>query len=245
MATFTEAQKNTIKIVWAILKQEGYNDQSAAGVIGNLHAESEMDPQKNELSGGGGYGLGQWTPKSNLYSQAAALGISNATAETAEGQARIIAKGDVTGQWSVAGNTQYHSSVRASLYLSDFKLMTDLTATAANFCAHWERPSVSQARMSVRIDAANSVYQLQKGQGSLTNKGGIEMQALITIGQGSKKGISWFDGQKRHNLPDADCATILNEIYHKNTGKYMPNIDLSGSKEAWLVRLDQAINAGS
>lgn len=41
------------------------------------------------------------------------------------------------------------------------------------------------------------------------------MQALITIGQGTKKGISWFDGQKRHNLPHADCATILNEVYHK------------------------------
>lgn len=70
------------------------------------------------------------------------------------------------------------------------------------------------------------------------------MQALITIGQGTKKELAGLM-DKRHNLPHADCATILNEVYHKNTGKYMPNIDLSGDKEAWLVRLDQAINAGS
>ena len=247
MANFTEVQKSTIKIIWAILKQEGYNDQSAAGVIGNLYAESDLDPNKNQIGGGSGYGLGQWTPKSNLYAQAAILGISNAEAETTAGQARIIAQGTITGQWSTFGDTGYHSTVKSSLYLSDFKQMTDLTTTATNFCAHWERPDKNPVtlRMAIRIDATNSVYQLQKGQGNETNKGGIEMQALITIGQGSKKGVSWFDGQKRHNLPHADCATILNEVYHKNTGKYMPNIDLSGDKEAWLVRLDQAINAGS
>jgi len=58
-------------------------------------------------------------------------------------------------------------------------------------------------------------------------------------------GISWFDGKKRHNLPHKDCQEILNEIYRKNNGKDVPVLKLKGADEAWLVRLDQAINAKS
>jgi GH24 family phage-related lysozyme (muramidase) len=70
-------------------------------------------------------------------------------------------------------------------------------------------------------------------------EGEEEMQAFITV----KGGITWFDGQKRHNLPHPDCLKVLNDIYKANNGKNIPTFDFSGPAEAWLVRLDQAINA--
>lgn len=78
-----------------------------------------------------------------------------------------------------------------------------------------------------------------KNDEPINNKGEIEMQAFIKV----KGGITWFDGQKRHNLPHIDCVNVLNDIYKKNNGKEMPVLDFTGSAEAWLVRLDQAINA--
>lgn len=161
---FTTTQLETAKTVWMILKQFGYNNISAAGVIGNLYAESSLNPNVNEHSGGGGYGLGQWTPKSNLYKQAAICGISNTEAETVRGQATIIAQGDKTGQWLVYGNLDYHPTVTKNQTLSAFKETVNLSAAAANFCAHWERPNVNYAHMPVRIDATNSIYQLLDGE---------------------------------------------------------------------------------
>lgn len=52
--------------VWNYFKEKGYSDEQVAGIMGNLAWESG-DPTFNkatdseELSGGGGYGLAQWT----------------------------------------------------------------------------------------------------------------------------------------------------------------------------------------
>lgn len=52
--------------VWNYFKDQGYSDEQVAGIMGNLAWESG-DPSFNsatdseELSGGGGYGLAQWT----------------------------------------------------------------------------------------------------------------------------------------------------------------------------------------
>lgn len=185
MVNFTQSQLATATTVWNILKQYGYNDISNAGVIGNLYAESALNPNVNEHSGGGGYGLGQWTPKSNLYAQAKVLGISNAEAETAAGQAKIIAQGERTGQWLNYGNPAYHSTVVTQQTLAQFKQSNSVTAAAANFCAHWERPSVQYAHMNVRIDAAESIYQKLKGSsgGGTTKKGG-ELMLFFKVGNG-------------------------------------------------------------
>ncbi|HEN1772265.1 TPA: hypothetical protein U4A04_002991, partial [Enterococcus faecium] len=82
MATLTNEQIARGQTIAKILGKHGYNKNSQVGVVANLHWESAgLNPNANEY-GGGGYGLGQWTPKSNLYRQAQICGLSNAQAET-------------------------------------------------------------------------------------------------------------------------------------------------------------------
>lgn len=231
MVNFTSTQLETAKTVWNTLKQFGYNDNSTAGIIGNLYAESALNPNVNEHSGGGGYGLGQWTPKSNLYMQASICGISNSEAETVQGQAKIIAQGDITGQWLAYGNTAYHPTVKNYQVLSEFKKIADLTAAAANFCAHWERPNVKYAHMDIRIDATNSIYELL-GTTQKNNKGEVTMQCFYQV-KGSA-GVYYFDGKNLTGLNDMDELNILNRIYKENNEKDMPYIVTDG---AWFKRL--------
>ncbi|MDO0875235.1 phage tail tip lysozyme [Carnobacterium divergens] len=229
MVNFTSTQLETAKIVWNTLKLFNYSDISAAGVIGNLYAESALNPHVNEHGGGGGYGLGQWTPKSNVYSQARVCGISNSEAETAQGQATIIAQGDKTGQWSNYGNTAYHPTVQRNQTLSEFKQSSSLTAAAADFCAHWERPDVALAHMEIRIDAANSIYELLKGQtGTNTDKKGeIEMQ--LTYRVNNNEPTFYFDGIAVKQLAHGDELEILRRIYKANNDKDMPHMEFSSS----------------
>lgn len=46
---------------------------SISAMLGNMTFESSVNPQRQEV-GGSGYGLVQWTPKSNLISRARAIG---------------------------------------------------------------------------------------------------------------------------------------------------------------------------
>ena len=84
-------------------------------------------------------------------------------------------------------------------------------------------------------------YRLKGGNaaGDGATKGDVQPQCFIEM----NNGISWFDGKRRHNLPNKDCQEIVNRIYRENNGKDMPTMKMKGADEAWLVRLDQAINA--
>lgn len=137
---FTPEQIAVAQIVFDTCVAIGYSRQSAIGILGNLQAESGMDPHVNE-NGGGGYGLGQWTPKENLFTQGALLGLSREESDTVEGQSKIIANGDITGQWSNVAYTGYHPLVVSPQTLAQFKALTDIDSSTINFMAHWERPS--------------------------------------------------------------------------------------------------------
>lgn len=72
--------------IWNFLKAEGFTDEGAAGVIGNLMQESHCDPavSENDANGGQfvpdgetGYGIVQWTSinrQQNLLAKAQAMG---------------------------------------------------------------------------------------------------------------------------------------------------------------------------
>ncbi|WP_313631424.1 phage tail tip lysozyme [Enterococcus devriesei] len=228
-------QREVAKEIWDFLLSRGWTKESVAGILGNIQSESSFNP--DIWSNDGGYGLVQWTPGSKLINWCNEKGMNY---KTVNAQCQRI-------QYEMENGIQWFSNPQrpdlSYISFKDFTKLTDIKKAAEYFIAYYEHPA--NPNQPARATQAQYWYDQFKNQANTTSQGGIEMQALITVGQGNKKGVSWFDGQKRHNLPHTDCATILNEIYHKNTGKYMPNIDLSGDKEAWLVRLDQAINAGS
>ncbi|MGM0216339.1 phage tail tip lysozyme [Enterococcus sp. AZ109] len=234
LGIFTLPQYEVAKVVWGVLKQSGYSDHSAAGVIGNLYAESSLDPNKHEVGGGGGYGLGQWTPRSNLYTQATICGISAGEAETAQGQAKIIAQGDKTGQWLVTGNTAYHPTVQKNQTLAAFKQATDVISAAANFCAHWERPKLEYAHMDVRIRGAQSILQVMRESNLIVSEGEVEMKCLYQIDE--KGAVYYFDGTEVRPLTHMDEKKVLQDIYQANNGKEMPFFKWTSSAP-WHYRL--------
>ena len=93
------------QIIWEFLKKEGFSDAGAAGMLGNLYAESALSPinlqntynnklgytdeeytkavdngtYKNFVKDSAGYGLAQWTfwsRKQNLFNYAKQQGMS-------------------------------------------------------------------------------------------------------------------------------------------------------------------------
>jgi hypothetical protein len=73
--TYVEMENNA-KIVINTYRNMGYNDKTIAGILGNMQNESSVNPEREEVGGGGGYGLVQWTPQSVLINHCATLGLS-------------------------------------------------------------------------------------------------------------------------------------------------------------------------
>lgn len=182
----------------------GYSHESSCGVCGNVMMESGFDESIHEGSGGGGYGLGQWTPASNLYSQGAMLGYSQSECEEFDVQADILLRGDETGQWSTSASTIYDSLVDASLSLSSFKTSTNIDKATVNYMAHWERPSyiASINHKEARKEYANYFGEILDGNGGGGGTGGtvcyinpIEGTSLDESSFGSEQLFGWSESR--------------------------------------------------
>lgn len=67
--------ENNADIVIAYYRSIGIADETIAGILGNMQAESTINPGLYEV-GGQGYGIVQWTPQSVLISHCNILGLS-------------------------------------------------------------------------------------------------------------------------------------------------------------------------
>lgn len=67
--------ENNADIVIAYYRSLGLNENTIAGILGNMEAESSINPEREEV-GGQGYGLVQWTPITVLQNHCNALGLS-------------------------------------------------------------------------------------------------------------------------------------------------------------------------
>lgn len=160
----SDAQKASGKTIWQIWRKMGYNEYATAGMLGFITWESQLNPGVSEYGGGGGYGLVQWTPKENLYAQAAKIGISNAEAETIQGQATIIGEGDKTGQWiDYYSPVVYVDGAVQPLTLENFKKANSIKFAIANFQAHFGRGAVATLHLAERTEYANYWYKAFTG----------------------------------------------------------------------------------
>ncbi len=71
-----EEMENNADIVINTYRSMGFDDNTIAGILGNMQNESSVNPQREEEGGGGGYGLVQWTPKSVLINHCNTLGLN-------------------------------------------------------------------------------------------------------------------------------------------------------------------------
>ena len=67
--------ENNAQIIIAYYQSLGINDKTIAGILGNMQAESTINPERQE-QGGLGYGLVQWTPVSVLQQHCNILGLT-------------------------------------------------------------------------------------------------------------------------------------------------------------------------
>lgn len=75
--------------IWNFLRANGFSAAATAGIMGNMYAESGMIVTVEEYSGGGGYGLCQWTGsrRTDLFNWCANNGYD---ATTLEGQLNFL-----------------------------------------------------------------------------------------------------------------------------------------------------------
>ena len=139
----TDQEKNAW-FIWQFFKGKGWSEQSIAGMLGNMQSESGIIPDMDELSGGGGYGLTQWTPKSKLVDWCNGRGLDH---RTIDAQCQRI-------QWEMENNVQWfpNPSRPDITYLSfkEFTKVTGIQYAADAFIAFYEHPA--------------DPYQLARGQ---------------------------------------------------------------------------------
>ena len=59
-----EQRKANAKYIMDYFIKKGFTKEQAAGIVGNMVQESGLNPTQNQVGGGGGYGLIQWTDPS-------------------------------------------------------------------------------------------------------------------------------------------------------------------------------------
>ena len=156
--------KNNAKLFGDVFLGLGYNINTIAALAGNAQAESTINPGLNEV-GGSGYGLFQWTPKSDLIEACSQLGISPYTDGTI--QCQCLDGELLRNQWytSSAFIRPYYRSGATSDMIGitpeQFKSNSmgwNPDKLAILFMAGYERPSYDPATNHAEKRKANANY---------------------------------------------------------------------------------------
>ena len=127
-----ENKTQNAKYIYDFFIAKGWTSQAICALLGNIEVESGIQANLNERSGGGGYGLVQWTPKSKLVQWANSKNLDYASLKA---QCLRI-------QWEVDNNQQYY---KTSAYPLTFKQFTQSTLSptylAQVFIHNYERPA--------------------------------------------------------------------------------------------------------
>lgn len=171
--SITESSKtlvgdNVQDMVWMAFKDAGYSDYAIAGVMGNIEQESGFNPAVTEYSGGGGFGLVQWTMtsiKEDLAAYAKSKGVS---VQDEEMQINfLLGQLDETGQsdacsfakpQQVINFDRVQSKGERACY-SGWKNATSVEDATYAFCWFFEGPNDLYANMENRYNAAKKYYE--------------------------------------------------------------------------------------
>lgn len=199
--TATEAQ------VAAFLKAQGLDDLHAAAIMGNMYAESGMNPAATE-TGGTGIGICQWSNgrATSLRSYAASQGKAwtDLAVQLDFFWNHDIWQSDWSGSYTITehqfeGDPAVGDTVSGSK--SGFMDTDDLGEAVKEFCYGWERPGIP--RINDRLEAAQRYY------ASLAVGGGGQDYASAEQWQ---KDI--VDACSRVAWPgESKCATWTNRVY--------------------------------
>jgi LysM repeat protein len=133
------SQQARINEAMGYFESQGWTHAQAAGIVGNLQAESGVDPNRGQDGGGPGYGLAQWEgPRQAAFKAWAGHDIHQSTFQE---QLQFI-QHELTTTESGAGNA--------------LKGATTATQAATIVCNKYERPGVPH--LDNRIAYANAIF---------------------------------------------------------------------------------------
>lgn len=139
-------------------KDKGLGDVQVAAIMGNMYAESGMNPAAQE-DGGGGYGLCQWTGgrRTKLENYAASVGkpASDLAVQLEFFWSHDIFDGDWSGKYYITkkkfdGDPEPGTIVSGSK--AKFLSTKDVAEAVKEFCYGWERPGIPH--ITKRVDKA-------------------------------------------------------------------------------------------
>lgn len=133
---------------WKFLKANGYSDEAAAGIMGNIQAESHFDPAIIEKANGVGYGLIQWS-----YSRRTALN----TFAQAHGQK--VSSIDIQLDFMLH---EFKTSYKL-FYSKKFKSSKSIEYTTRAVLEHYEKPAEIEQNYKKRLSYAKGIYKKYAG----------------------------------------------------------------------------------
>lgn len=145
--------------IWNFLRANGFTAEAAAGAMGNMFAESGMIVDVEEFSGGGGYGLCQWTGprRTSLVSWCQSNGYAY---NSLEGQLKFM---------------MHELESRGQLYLRD---ITNVEEATRKWLNDFEVAGI--VRWDVRINAANDYYNRWKNYKKIPTAGQGDGDGIAT-----------------------------------------------------------------
>ena len=157
------------KVWWAVI-DAGYSKEAAAGVMGNIYAESEFNASLIEAGNGIGAGLCQWSyeRRTSLEKYAKSKGKKWSDEDT---QIEFLIA-EITPGGGANGYASYQLTTYNGYGPSDWKKASTPEDAAVAFCWSFERPGIP--RMDIRKSKAKEYYNKYKNSSKSTAGSGAK-----------------------------------------------------------------------
>ena len=205
--------------VWFAVLGAGYSKEAAAGVLGNIEAESGFDPNIIEGGTGIGFGLCQWSygRRTQIEQYAASKGKEPGDLNT---QIEFLIA-EITPGGGADGFANYQLVEYNGYSPSDWENASTPEDAAIAFCWSFERPGIP--RMEIRTEAARRYYEEFKDKEKPTG-GGSVLETCVQVMNDminrnvhySTSDLTWGDIEAAATHPYACCATYVSVVLYKS-----------------------------
>lgn len=132
---YGEEMTGNAYMVFSYFNNLGFSAAAIAGLLGNMQAESSINPGRWQDGTGPGYGLVQWDPATKYTNWADGQGIDRDDADqNGDGQCQYIDLGEDVGQWGSYGGYSYT--------WAEFARLDSWNEATLAFLYQYERPSI-------------------------------------------------------------------------------------------------------
>lgn len=205
--------------VWFAVLGAGYSKDAAAGVLGNIEAESGFDPNIIEGGTGIGFGLCQWSygRRTQIEQYAASKGKEPGDLNT---QIEFLIA-EITPGGGADGFANYQLVEYNGYSPSDWENASTPEDAAIAFCWSFERPGIP--RMEIRTEAARRYYEEFKDKEKPTGGGNV-LETCVQVMNDminrnvhySTSNLTWGDIEAASTHPYACCATYVSVVLYKS-----------------------------